>query len=387
MMMSRGGGKQLTKSSLMHGPKGVGHATAAPRHAAPVKHPSHYRPVNRGDPLEERKDVGTVRKYFLKKLYEHNIVPSNYDIKKYCKKQNIKLTASEIASLRRTTVPLAQYRRLNKASPLQRIGVFRRGVWQLDFSFMTRSSTPEIVKKNSGVKGFVVACEIGTNRIFAEPLRDQYATTYLEFVQRLMKHSLVVIIETDKEGAFMSKTFQDGLKRLGIKHYFPQGPHKSWGAERAIGIIKERIGLLCKVRQTKVWIDHLPRVVHHLNSQPINKSTPVIRSGVDTHEKFMKAMDVRFGVKDATMLYNTASYDYFSFTPSERRKLFRHAVGSTVLLPAKIASGQEKRKSLFRKVSEAGSFSDKLCIVRAAYLRATQKDKLVPGRIFLIKQN
>lgn len=152
-------------------------------------------------------------------------------------------------------------------------------------------------------------------------------------------------------------------------------------AERQIEHLKRELSILCGLNETVVWSDFVRNVVAHHNAQ-FAGGTTFTRASV-TDANFNEYMSEKLKVPDASLRYNTNGMDITGMPPSWGRKLFKFALGDTVLITAD-SDWTKKKKAPFYKKSVDGTFSSILyTVVRAALRNTRDKAVMVPGEMMI----
>ena len=137
---------------------------------------------------------------------------------------------------------------------------------QLDLAFMFPDS-------ETSEKYFLLAIDIFSFKIFAEPLKDKTSTPVIEALRRILKnfHHTVYKIQADRGREFVNRSFAKFLQENKIFASYKRGKNKASFAEYGILLVKRKLYLLLRSQMKHTWVTFLPKVVDSLNNTPLKR--------------------------------------------------------------------------------------------------------------------
>ena len=128
--------------------------------------------------------------------------------------------------------------------------------FDLDLMDVSRQSSD-----NDGVRYILVAIDIMSKVLYAEPLKFKDAREVTEAASRIFDQQKPESVSSDLGSEFRARIFQDELKRCGIRHFFAGGSGKAVTVERAIRTLRGRIARYQYKQNTSRYIDALPDII------------------------------------------------------------------------------------------------------------------------------
>ena len=137
---------------------------------------------------------------------------------------------------------------------------------QLDLAFMFPDS-------ETHQKYFLLAIDVFSFKIFAEPLSDKTSTPVIEALRRILKdfHHGVYKIQADRGREFVNRAFTKFLQEKKIFASYKRGKNKASFAEYGILLVKRKLYLLLRSQMQHTWVTFLPKVVNSLNNTPLKR--------------------------------------------------------------------------------------------------------------------
>lgn len=321
----------------------------------------------------------------IKELKAGRVLSFN-DTAAYVRSEQLDVSMQELRALRRNILETAVFRNAYQPRFYQGIQIHQLGLVQIDVAFYKEKQR----HSNSNYIGWIQAVAPSTGVNACIPVRNKNTETFENAIAELLDAGgpfpVLHTIQSDRERTLVSAKFRQLMfDRHQIRLHTLVKGSKAWSSERAIRNIKTKLSTVMKAKTpSKRWVDHLQSVVTHHNSQ-LAFGTKFKRTDIDQYN-FMEYLSKRFGVKDLSMSYNTASMNSTELPDSWNRKLFAHLPGDRVLI-SQTADYTYKGSKTFMKKSTVGTWSDVIYLVTRAALRNTLNADLVPGdgRLFELR--
>lgn len=301
------------------------------------------------------------------------------------REKKLKVTPAEVYAYLRERVPeVAPFGRRDPVRHHQTIGVARYGVYFVDYGEFHR----DWAGSNSGCTGFLVAVENLTNRLYALETRGKSTAQWTDSLRKFFELTRdVSTVYSDRDSVATSPKFREEMRSLyGIEWHFLKKGHKSYLAERYIGLLKTKLSqALAKVASERGegappprrWVDYLAPICDEYNAEKI-AGTSYRRRAVQKGN-FDHFLEQLFKTDDAELLFNAAKAGPFE-RESWNRRVFRYDLGDRVLL-ARSANWKESGEKLgaFGKATMRGAFGAKSYTVSGRQLRVDRSRKrMVP---------
>ena len=328
--------------------------------------------------VSNNSDKTKLENYFIKKIKDGNIL-TNYELKKYAKKRNLKLDKSTISSLRNDVLATALYQKPFKIKVFQTVTHDRLGLLSIDFAYYKKNWS----SSNNGYVGFLMVNSVIANKWHAIPMKSRKTSDFenaLEEVCMTNAFPAVSTILSDRETTLFSHFFQKKMRdKYQIKFRFIHRYNKSWAAELAIRHVKTDLSIALQSTGGKNWIDLLPEVVNNHNRKKI-EGTTFSPNDVDDRN-FFDFINQLHNEEDATMNFATNSIDSRSILNKKWiRKIFKFKINQKVIASKYSLEGRKA----FDKTSVEGTYSSTPFYIKSAKLRQTRKKTLVPGTYIYI---
>ena len=320
------------------------------------------------------KDENRVRKYFKKNIDKANVL-TEFDLKEYVKKYKLAVSNKFIRNLKRDVFPSALYSQFEPIKEYETISIPRLGYLSMDFAFYKQ----EWSGYNRGFIGFLMVVSVAPGKRWAIPMKNRKTASFEQALEEVCMGNIfpaVTEILSDRETTIFSSNFQKKMKQLyDIEFGFLQRYSKAFNAENAIRHTKNDLSIALISNGGKNWVDLLPEVLYNHNRQKI-PGTSFSPLTIDK-TNFYYFLNECLGVEDATMTFNTNSYDSRAFANKQwLRKIFQFKVGEKVLATKYALEGRKA----FQKSSVEGTFSPSPYFIKRAQLNNSKKDVLVQGK-------
>lgn len=272
------------------------------------------------------------------------------------------------------------------------------GQVQIDLAFMNGGRDRGF---NGGYKGFLLAVEMTTKQLAAVPIRSKKLSEVERAIGEIFETSAISKIRTlisDREAAVTSPKFRLMVRtRYGAELVYLPHRNKAYLAELYIRHVKTALSMAMESRKAagkpdyRNWKDLLPRVLSNLNRK-FEAGTRFRRNSID-EENFQEFLNEKYGVKDATMMWNTRSVGGGGVkNPSWKKKIWKYAPGDRVLVNKRVlgagsgdgGNGGKGGKGggsagIFSKPSVRGGYSRSVYVVTRRYLKSSGQFFLTPG--------
>ena len=137
---------------------------------------------------------------------------------------------------------------------------------QIDLAYMFPDSVTNAIY-------FLLAIDVFSFKIFAEPLQDRSAEAVLKalnFIFRQFKQPIYEI-QADRGKEFVAKPVKKFFKEHKVIFSPKYGKNKASVAEYGILLVKKKLYLLLRSQMKHTWASFLPKVVESLNNTPLKK--------------------------------------------------------------------------------------------------------------------
>ena len=323
------------------------------------------------------KDENRVRTYFKKNIDKANVL-TDFDLKEYVKKYKLSVSEKFIKNLKKDVLPSAQYSQFEPIEDYETISVPRLGYLSMDFAFYKQ----EWSGYNRGFIGFLMVVSISPGKRWAIPMKNRKTSSFEEALEEVCMGNIfpsVTEILSDRETTIYSKNFQKKMKQLyDIEFGFLERYSKAFNAENAIRHTKNDLSIALVSNGGKNWVDLLPEVIYNHNRQKIPGTTySPLTIDKSNFNDFLNECN---NVDDATMTFNTNSYDSRAFANRQwLRKIFKFKPGDKVMATKYALEGRKA----FQKSSVEGTFSRTPYFIKRAQLNNSKDDVLVQGKIII----
>jgi transposase InsO family protein len=158
-------------------------------------------------------------------------------------------------------------------------------VWAADTLHLFNNSE-SIVEENRGYGYVLVVLDCFTRFAWAIPMKSVNAVNAWTAFNSILRSSerKPESLWVDQGSEFVGGNFSKNLKDNDITMYHTYNQGKSVMAERLIRTIREKLGPLMTMYETKRWIDLLPQIMHDYNYTDIHSTiqmTPYQASNLD----------------------------------------------------------------------------------------------------------
>ena len=137
---------------------------------------------------------------------------------------------------------------------------------QIDLAYMFPDSDTHAIY-------FLLAIDVFSFKIFAEPLKDKSAEAVLKalnFIFRQFKQPIYEI-QADRGKEFVAKPVKKFFKEHKVVFSPKYGKNKASFAEYGILLVKKKLYLLLRSQMKHTWVSFLPKVVESLNNTPLKR--------------------------------------------------------------------------------------------------------------------
>ena len=265
-------------------------------------------------------------------------------------KKNLGLAKSKVASLYRGFGIVAKYAEFKRPKKFQTLGDLRYGDWFIDYAEFRK----DLQNVNSGCRGFLVAVENLTNRLFVMPTKAKATEDWQNAIDKFLDlHGGVRVIRSNRDSVATSAAFRERMeKKFGIRWMFLVKGSKSYLAERYIRFMKTSLSKMLTLRKSKKWIQFVEPIVKAYNEEKI-AGTSYRRNRI-TKENFLDFAGQVLKMKDPELAFNSCRVGPFA-QESINKQIFKFKVGDKVLLAVE-ADWKNKRSGFYKK-SVGGSFA------------------------------
>ena len=327
--------------------------------------------------MEEKikRDEKRVRNYFIKQIDKANIL-TDRDLQQYVEKNKLYVGTTFIRNLKKDVLPSALYSQFEPIEDYETISVPRLGYLSMDFAFYKQ----EWAGYNRGFIGFLMIVSVSPGKRWAIPMKNRQTSSFEQALEEVCMGNIfpsITEILSDRESTITSPKFQAKMKELyDIEFGFLRRYSKAFNAENAIRHTKNDLSIALISNGGKNWVDLLPEVLYNHNRQKIpgTSYSPLTIDKNNFYDYLNECMDV----KDATMTFNTNSYDSRAFDNQQwLKQIFEFEVGDKVLATKYALEGRKA----FQKSSVEGTFSRTPYFIKRAQLNNSKNDVLVQGKV------
>jgi transposase InsO family protein len=202
----------------------------------------------------------------LKNLYYNIKEPSSFRgeeaIRRYSKKK--KLSQKEIKHFLQQQQTYTLHKRLRKKFPRQPVIV--SGLNQQFQADIAEFGAIKKYNKNYKYVLFIIDCF--SKYAFAKPLKTKSALDVSKAFEKILlenPNKKPKKLQTDQDKAFLSRTFQNLLKKYNIKFFYSYSDLKAQIVERLIRTIKTKLYKYFTANNTFKFIDVLPEIINTYN--------------------------------------------------------------------------------------------------------------------------
>jgi len=263
-------------------------------------------------------------------------------------KKKLNLPKSKIAQFYRQFGIVAKYSEFRRPKKFQTLGDLRYGDWFIDYAEFRK----DLAGSNEGKRGFLVAVENLTNRLFVMPTKAKATEDWQSAIEKFLDlHGGVRVIRSDRDSVATSQTFRERMeKKFGIRWMFLVKGSKSYLAERYIRFMKTALSKMLTLRRSKKWVQFVDPIVEAYNGEKI-AGTSYRRNRV-TRENFLDFAGQVLKMKDPELAFNSCRVGPFA-QDSINKQIFKFRVGDRVLLAVE-ADWKKKRSGFYKKSVEGG---------------------------------
>ena len=143
----------------------------------------------------------------------------------------------------------------------------------------------KLSRDNDGYRYRLVACDVMSRLVFAEPVRSKTTAHMKEAFTRLWKQlpANPKSVFTDKGNEFTAAAMRAFFKQLGVEqHNSENADVKAAHAERSIRTLKTRLYKYFAANSTTRWIDVIAKLTSAINNS-VNRTTGVTPNSIDAH--------------------------------------------------------------------------------------------------------
>lgn len=305
-----------------------------------------------------------LRQYFHSRV-EKGIVPTEQELRKINKTKQLGIPASELKAFHRFSVFLTSYEGFGrKVKKFSSIAILRYSSLMLDFA----NFCPQWSVQNKGAIGFILAVEISSGLLAVLPVNSKAMPSWELAIETIIHQTpltRIKMIFSDQESSLLSRKF---VKKMHDKHnislIYLKKRSKSWKAERQIRFIKRKLMGIMKETKRQDWINLLPGLLAHHNSQKVPGTN--YRRNQISPSNFQDFLAQKFKVPDLSLYFNSSKIPDTAFISKVwRNKIFKFGINSKVLLRRDI----EEEKRIFAKPSMRGTYSTNIYTVQKRFLK------------------
>ena len=266
------------------------------------------------------------------------------------KKLNLGLSKSRVAAVYKSIGKIAKFSEFRRPKKFQTLGDLRYGDWFIDYAEFRK----DYAGSNNQCKGFLVAAENLTNRLFVMPTRAKATEDWQRAIESFLDlHGGVRVIRSDRDSVATSAAFREKMeKKFGIRWMFLVKGSKSYLAERYIRFMKTSLSQMLETRRSKNWIQFVDPIVKAYNEEKI-PGTEYRRNRV-TLDNFLDFAGQVLKTKEPELAFNRCRIGPFK-QEAINKKIFKFKPGDRVLLA--VDADWKVKRSGFYKRSVGGSFS------------------------------
>lgn len=323
-----------------------------------------------------------LEEFFVRRV-KKGIIPSPAQLKNALKKKfpDVPVTAKDyrdIARFRRRWKALAAFSNIGPPKRYMNFVLFRLGNIFVDIAFMP----DKLAWHNDRNKCIFVACEAGSQLVFAEPMPSKASASLYGAIRKMCDvapFEAAHTIWSDREAAIVSRNFQrEILLEYGIRFQFLHFRHKAFFAERAIRTIKEKLFALMKLTGRKDWSGELLRnvVLHYNREKAHGTSFRRVDIGSRNYKDFLSEYLEVPGPEDV-LGSSEIGRAGLGGTKKDFSKVWKHPINAAVLLYRGGYSETSEKKPLY-KASAHGRAGSRVFYVHRHVLKSSNQLSLVP---------
>jgi hypothetical protein len=323
-----------------------------------------------------------VRQHYLSTLERKGIALTGSQLLDWARSQRLpKIRPAELYKFLRESAPagLGAFSRRNRVRHYQTLSPARPGTFFIDYGEFHKNWAGS----NNGATGFLVAVENLSLRLFVLPTRGKDTRQWLDSIARFVELSRQVsTIYSDRDSVAASKTFRKKLMAdYKIRWYFLKSRHKSYLAERFIGLVKTKLSqaLLWEAsrrdgKPTKRWIDFVTPFLEEYNAQRVSGTS--YRRRAVSRENYQHFLRQLFGGDpNYDLRFNSFAVGEFGHHPRWNSRIFKFKLGDRVRVSRKVDwADADNRNAAFKKASMHGGYGQKIYTVVGRQLRATKNN-------------
>ncbi len=319
--------------------------------------------------------MDAVKAHYQKKLAKARVALTGEQLLAYAKAAKLKgVSRSEVYRFLREEAPGAgSFARRDKVKRYQSFSVFKPGVFFIDYGEYNK----HWAGSNQGATGFLLAVENLTNKLFVLPTRGKHTQQWLNSISRFVELTRQVsTLYSDRDSVALSPSFRQEIQdKYGISWHFLKKGHKSFLAERYIGLVKTKLSQALSAgsgSSSKKWVDLVEPLVREYNEQKI-AGTSYKRQAI-SRENFNHFMSQLFGTQDFDLRFSAFAVQPFQ-NQDWNRRIFKFQLGDRVRVSRKADWTDPENRAGFKKVSMMGSYGSKIYTVSGRQLRADRSMK------------
>lgn len=322
-----------------------------------------------------------VKKHYLDTLDRRGIALTGTQLLDWARLRRLKkINPSELYRFLREAVPdnLGAFAKRTRVRHYQTLSPCKPGVYFIDYGEFHKSWSGS----NDGATGFLVAVENASLKLFVLPTRGKDTKQWLNSIARFVELSRQVsTIYSDRDSVAASRSFRKRLmSTYRIRWYFLKSRHKSYLAERLIGLVKTKLSQALahsfvkrgQNKPAKRWIDFVQPFVDEYNAQRV-PGTKYKRKSVsrENYSDFLKQLFG--GDPNYDLRFNSFSIGEFDHHPRWNSQVFKFNLGDRVRVSRKADwADPDNRGATFKKATMQGSFGNKIYTVVGRQLRANK---------------
>ena len=299
---------------------------------------------------KDREATERLRKEYDAAVQKKGFPPTLNYMQTLCEKLKLGIPKSRVAKIYKGFGEVAKFSEFRRPKKFQTIGDLRYGDWFIDYAEFRK----DLAGSNSNCKGFLVAVENLTNRLFVEPTRAKASEDWQRAIEKFLDlHGGVRVIRSDRDSVATSAAFREKMEdKFGIRWMFLVKGSKSYLAERYIRFMKTSLSKMLEKTGTKNWVRFVGPVVGAYNEEKIaGTSYRRNRVGLDNFLDFAGQL---LKTKEPELSFNRCRVGPFK-QEAINAKIFKFKPGDRVLLA--VDADWKSKRSGFYKRSVGGSFS------------------------------
>lgn len=334
----------------------------------------------------------TLRAHVERQLRKGKL-PTVAELRQYSEKNELSADEKSIERML-ATWPGVPRLKIPRASRYAYFGMpyYRYGVIQIDLA----NYRPEWRLRNEGYGAFLVAVEVSTGQLHAEPMRKKDRPSFRTAIENILSTSIfdkIYLFQSDREPAIRkSQSFRkELLDDYGIRFHFLTARSKAFKAERYIRYVKaqltRRVAMSSQRTSEMNWLRFLRPLVKEYNNRVI-KNTDYKRRDVDS-KNYLDYLAQKWDISRPYSYFNIAHVPAAAIKNKKwLDKAFRFDLGDRVLILIKLRNlleppsrrSQREVQSIFDTVTVKGKFSSRIFVIARRSLRHTKDLSLIPGK-------